>query len=272
MAILRPIILPTVGSPSVAVLPRRQRNLTQQDFYKQQQDAGSPVDQSALGGAAQRFSQDPLTGDYFKSQLDKYANRPAPPALEPNARVQNPNTTLTQPDNFKSYYDSLATITDIGNQMTGAETAKAAYRRQQELQAAAKQNVAGFTMPTLQAGPTGSYSGGGVASGGGGSVPSNPAANFRFAQNIAPRYNWGPNELGAWYTLGMKESGWRNDAQNPTSTAYGIGQFLDTTWNGYGIGKTSDPGLQVEAMARYIKGRYGTPSAALAFHRNNNWY
>ena len=31
------------------------------------------------------------------------------------------------------------------------------------------------------------------------------------------------------------ESGWNPDAQNPTSTAYGIAQFLDSTWAGTGI-------------------------------------
>lgn len=117
-------------------------------------------------------------------------------------------------------------------------------------------------MPTKPSGPVG----GGLPMG------VNTPANFKFAQAIAPKYGWTGAELSAWYTLGMKESGWRHTAQNPHSTAYGIGQFLDKTWASYGIPKTSDPRLQVEAMARYIKARYGSPSRALAFHKRNNWY
>lgn len=263
MAILNPLLMPTVGSPSVIVLPYRGKNMTQEDFYKQQKDAGSPVDQTLHPDVSDsQFTNKPMTGDLIKASLEKYAQRAAPPALEPGARVRNADTSKTQPDNFKSFYDMLGSITEYGNQSTAAETARAAYRRQQELNAIANQQVAGFNMPVLANGG-GSYQGG---------IPSNPAANFKFAQQIAPNYGWDANQLAAWYRLGMKESGWRNTAQNPHSTAYGIGQFLDSTWAGYGIGKTSDPALQVEAMARYIRARYGTPANALAFHNAHNWY
>lgn len=76
----------------------------------------------------------------------------------------------------------------------------------------------------------------------------------------------------AFITLINKESGWRPNAQNPTSTAYGLFQFLDATWGGYGVAKTSDPYGQAIAGFRYIKARYGTPEAALAFHNSHNWY
>src|SRR4051795_10807130 len=40
--------------------------------------------------------------------------------------------------------------------------------------------------------------------------------------------------------LWNRESGWRADADNPSSTAYGIAQLLDSTWKYTGIKKTSD--------------------------------
>jgi SLT domain-containing protein len=70
----------------------------------------------------------------------------------------------------------------------------------------------------------------------------------------------------------MSESGFRNTAQNPTSTAYGMFQFLNSTWAGYGVGKTSDPRLQTVAGLRYIASKYGTPANAWAFHLAHNWY
>jgi hypothetical protein len=68
------------------------------------------------------------------------------------------------------------------------------------------------------------------------------------------------------------ESSWNPSAQNPTSTAYGIAQFLDATWASTGIAKTSDPFRQIDAGLIYIDERYGTSCAAWSFHQANNWY
>lgn len=69
-----------------------------------------------------------------------------------------------------------------------------------------------------------------------------------------------------------KESSWNPTAQNPTSTAYGLFQFLDTTWSTVGATKTDNPKLQAEAGAAYIKQRYGDPLGAKRFWEANNWY
>src|SRR5207249_4159364 len=37
------------------------------------------------------------------------------------------------------------------------------------------------------------------------------------------------------------ESGWQPTVKNPGSTAYGLGQFLDSTWASVGGQKTNDP-------------------------------
>ena len=68
------------------------------------------------------------------------------------------------------------------------------------------------------------------------------------------------------------ESDWHPTAQNPTSTAYGIAQFIDATWATTGIAKTSDPYLQIDAGLIYIDERYDTACNAWAFHQANNWY
>lgn len=99
------------------------------------------------------------------------------------------------------------------------------------------------------------------------------AANKRLGQRLARAYGWGSgSQWEAFNSIVMAESGWNNQAQNPTSTAYGIGQFLDTTWSTVGISKTSDPTTQINGMLRYIKERYGSPEAAWSFHLANGWY
>lgn len=94
---------------------------------------------------------------------------------------------------------------------------------------------------------------------GGGSI----AANKKLMQQMAQAmYGWGKGaQWRALDTLEMHEAGYNQFAQNPNSTAYGIGQFLDSTWKGYG-NKTSNPKLQIQYMLEYIHGRYGSPVKA----------
>jgi hypothetical protein len=69
-----------------------------------------------------------------------------------------------------------------------------------------------------------------------------------------------------------KESGWNPNAQNPSSTAYGIPQFLDSTWAGTGIAKTSDGYRQIDAGLVYIDSRYGSPCGAWGHSQSTGWY
>lgn len=78
-------------------------------------------------------------------------------------------------------------------------------------------------------------------------------------------------QWAAWVSLWNQESGWRSDAQNPGSTAYGIAQFLDTTWAPYGP-KTSNPQLQIAYGIRYIADRYGSPAKAWEHEQSYGWY
>jgi phage-related protein len=111
---------------------------------------------------------------------------------------------------------------------------------------------------------------GGIAGGPGGGAP---AANAALGKRLAAAYGWGSGaQWNALNALVMSESGWNNNAQNPTSTAYGIGQFLNSTWAGVGATKTSNPTAQIQAMLRYIKQRYGSATAAWSFKRSHNWY
>ena len=80
------------------------------------------------------------------------------------------------------------------------------------------------------------------------------------------------NQWDCLYLLWQHESGWNPHAQNPVSTAYGIAQFLNSTWAGTGYQKTSDYKVQIEAGLVYISNRYGTPCNAWQFFQNNNWY
>ena len=99
-------------------------------------------------------------------------------------------------------------------------------------------------------------------------------SNVAIGQMLAARYGWTGGQWDALRTLWSNESGWNNNAQNPTSTAYGIAQFLNSTWASVGAVKTSDPVQQIAAGLRYIQQSYGTPANALSqwLGRSPHWY
>ncbi|MFW3168523.1 lytic transglycosylase domain-containing protein [Geodermatophilus sp. CPCC 206100] len=105
-----------------------------------------------------------------------------------------------------------------------------------------------------------------AASGGSSSAPSGSFKEYAMSKvGSADQFSCLENLWG-------KESGWNPNAQNPTSTAYGIPQFLNSTWAGTGIAKTSDGYRQIDAGLIYIENRYGSPCAAWAHSKANNWY
>ena len=80
------------------------------------------------------------------------------------------------------------------------------------------------------------------------------------------------SEFSCLEALWGKESGWNPNAQNPTSSAYGIPQFLDSTWASTGIAKTSDGYRQIDAGLIYIENRYGSPCGAWSHSQSTGWY
>ena len=107
---------------------------------------------------------------------------------------------------------------------------------------------------------------------------------------LTPSGNW-PGPTGnpsAAYTPGntgnpdrdwiiARESDGIPTAQNPTSSAFGIGQLIEANRKAYGerFGfdpGTTDPWQQIQMMDAYVAERYGTYAAARAFHEKNGWY
>ncbi len=93
-------------------------------------------------------------------------------------------------------------------------------------------------------------------------------AFVRAADKAGVPRSWASNP--ALLELVEHESGWSPGAKNPTSSAFGLFQFLDSTWQSYlpevPYG-TRDPYWQAVGGLRYIKQRYGTPERAWAFWR-----
>jgi len=69
-----------------------------------------------------------------------------------------------------------------------------------------------------------------------------------------------------------KESSGNPNAQNPTSSAFGLYGFLNSTWATVGCIKTSDPVEQERCALLYIEQRYGSIAGAYNFHLKHNYY
>lgn len=71
-----------------------------------------------------------------------------------------------------------------------------------------------------------------------------------------------------------KESGWRASAQNPTSSAAGVGQLLSSTYRNLGMKHSKEAVPQTVAALAYIGRKYGSagPCGAWRHFKKNNWY
>jgi hypothetical protein len=78
-----------------------------------------------------------------------------------------------------------------------------------------------------------------------------------------------------WVSLWNGESGWRWNAENPQSGAYGIPQALPADkMASAGADWKTNPATQIKWGILYIAGTYGNPSAAYSawLSRSPHWY
>ena len=99
-----------------------------------------------------------------------------------------------------------------------------------------------------------------------------PASSGSFQDYALQKLGGDQSQFSCLESLWGKESGWNPNAQNPSSTAYGIPQFLNSTWASTGIAKTSDGYRQIDAGLVYIDSRYGSPCGAWSHSKSTGWY
>lgn len=97
-------------------------------------------------------------------------------------------------------------------------------------------------------------------------APARSGSVQTIAQQMAAERGWTGSEWDALYDLVNKESSWNPNAANPSSSARGLFQFIDSTAQNYGLSRNASPEEQIRAGLQYIADRYQTPSGAL-----NHW-
>lgn len=111
---------------------------------------------------------------------------------------------------------------------------------------------------------------------------SSPYAKYFDAEALAfltvYTQGWTMQEWNCLRYVWTKESHFNPKALNKSSGAYGIAQFMPTTWGNYKVEKTAEAALQIQYGLRYIEKRYGStnePSGACnakQFWVKNGWY
>lgn len=88
---------------------------------------------------------------------------------------------------------------------------------------------------------------------------------------LLAEYGFDDSQFSCLDSLYVSESDWRVDADNPSSSAYGIPQALTATHE-----LPADYMTSAESQIRwgldYIADRYGTPCNAWGFKQGNGWY
>jgi hypothetical protein len=90
---------------------------------------------------------------------------------------------------------------------------------------------------------------------------------------LLPKYGFDSSQMSCLIPLWMGESGWRWNAENASSGAYGIPQALPgTKMASAGADWRTNPATQIEWGLTYIRDSYGTPCGAWGFKQSHGWY
>ena len=93
------------------------------------------------------------------------------------------------------------------------------------------------------------------------------------ARALLSDFGFGQDQFGCLDSLYNSESGWRVNADNPSSSAYGIPQALPgSKMSSAGADWATNPVTQIRWGLGYIQDRYGSPCSAWSFKQGNNWY
>lgn len=91
------------------------------------------------------------------------------------------------------------------------------------------------------------------------------------ARALLPEYGFSVDQFGCLDALYVSESNWRVNADNPSSSAYGIPQAL-TQLHDLPADYMTSAEAQIRWGLEYITNAYGSPCSAWSFKQGHNWY
>jgi hypothetical protein len=93
------------------------------------------------------------------------------------------------------------------------------------------------------------------------------------AEALLPKFGFSSSQMSCLIPLWAGESGWRVNAENASSGAYGIPQALPgSKMASAGADWQTNAATQIEWGLGYIAERYGSPCGAWGFKQSHGWY
>lgn len=104
-------------------------------------------------------------------------------------------------------------------------------------------------------------------------VTPDPGSAQAIAYDMVRARGWGDDQFSCLVALWNRESGWRVNAFNKSSGAYGIPQALPGSKMGSaGADWETSAATQIAWGLGYVGGRYGTPCGAWSHSQSTGWY
>lgn len=104
-------------------------------------------------------------------------------------------------------------------------------------------------------------------------APVEPGTSRAIGLELVLARGWSQDEFACLDALWTRESGWRVDAHNTSSGAYGIPQALPgSKMASVAADWASNPTTQITWGLNYITGRYSTPCGAWSSFQAKGWY
>ncbi|WJX99967.1 hypothetical protein [Curtobacterium sp. 458] len=181
-------------------------------------------------------------------------------------------------------YAQLASLQDTtaseerGYQLGLQVAAQKAEQQRRREEAAERQREQQAATPS---GGSSSSSSGSTSGGSGTNYPStggvvvDPAGAQAYARSAIGAYGWGSDQMGCLVSLWTQESGWRANALNVSSGAYGIPQALPADKMAVaGADWRTNAATQINWGLAYIHDAYGSPCGAWNHEMsvNPHWY
>ena len=227
--------------------------------------------QNAMNALVQ--AQQQLQDAQNQAQQAEQAAEDAQVAAQQASQAAADHLAVTQQAEATSQQAQQNVTAQLSANQTAQANAQAAVTADNTKQAQLQQQLAQIEQQIQEAAAAAAR----VAAAASSSAPPPSSVSVADAQAIAkslmPNYGFGNDQWGCLVNLWNYESGWRVNARNPSSGAYGIAQSLPASkYNSVGTDWLTNPTTQIEWGLGYIKGRYGNPCGAWSHEMAHNWY
>lgn len=236
--------------------------------------AGVMDDASVAAKTASSLHAQATRAEHERADLADAAETKATAAKDAEAAA-NAAVDDTQ-EHSDELYAQLASLKDTTAQTEEryalGQKVAAQKAEQQRKREAAAEAAANTTVPT---GSSASSGGSGTSYPSTGGVVVDPAGAQAYARSALASFGWGSDQFGCLQSLWTQESGWRANALNASSGAYGIPQSLPADkMSAAGPDWRTNAATQINWGLAYIKSAYGSPCAAWGHEMgvNPHWY